>query len=111
MRVLFKLLASLALAAAFYHLIGLFHPVNGSPPWRHAVFVAIDLISAYGFLHRPEWFVWFFGALTVQQWSSHGATFLDQLAENRIPWMDLAVVLFTTTALTCLVIDRRKSAA
>jgi hypothetical protein len=109
MRALFTLLALLSLAAAVYHFIGLFQPLNGSPPWRHGLFVAIDLSCAYGFLRRPRWFVWFFGALAMQQGYGHGSSLLRTLAEGHVAWIDLGVVLFMAIALISLVIEARRS--
>jgi hypothetical protein len=109
MRVLFRLFALLSLAAAVFHAIGLFHPLNGSPPWRHGLFIVVDFSCTYGFLRRPRWFVWFFSALALQQCYSHGQSLLREPAAGHASWLDLGVVLFMLLAVASLFIDARRS--
>lgn len=109
MRALFRLFALLSLVAAVYHAIGLFHPLNGSPTWRHVLFIAIDLFCVYGFLRHPHGFVWFFGASAVQQCYGHGGSLLRKHVDGHISWIDLGVVLFMAIALTTLIIEARRS--
>jgi len=111
MKSAFKFFALLSFCAALYHTVGLFHHVNDAPRWRHALFIAIDLVCVFGFLRRPRWFVWFFAVLAVQQWSSHGGSLLRKFAEEgHLSWIDLGGVIFMMSALICLIIDaRRKS--
>jgi hypothetical protein len=110
MRALFRLFALFSLGAAAYHAVGLSHPVNDQPLWRHALFIGIDLSCTYGFLKRPRWFVWFFGALAVQQWYGHGRSLLRRFAEGHIPWIDIGVLLFTAIALAALIMEVRRPA-
>ena len=108
MRVLFGLFALLSLGAAAYHLVGLFHMVNDSPFWRNALFVVVDVFCAYGFRRRPRWFVWFFGALAVQQCYGHGGSLVRAHMEGHIPWLDIGVVLFMAIALAALIVHARR---
>ena len=32
---LFKVLSILSVVIAIYHFVGIFYPINSSPPWRH----------------------------------------------------------------------------
>lgn len=108
MRWLFRLFALSSSAAACYHFAGLFIALNGSPLWRHALFIAIDAGCAFGFLKRPTWFTWLFCALAAQQCVSHGSAFLmDWSNDHRISWLDGLVVFFVLFATTCLVLDQR----
>ena len=103
-----KVIALLFMVAAAYHGIALFQPVNDSPLWRHALFVAIDLVCAFGSLKRPPWFVWLFALLAIQQCLGHGGRFLSELVhEGHMSWIDLGVILFMPAALTCLIIDAK----
>lgn len=106
MRGLFKFFAFLAGLAAAYHLVGLFHPVNSSPAWRHALFVAIDVVCIVGLLRRPAWFKWIFSILAVQQIIGHGSTFLRAPTMNVAAWLDLGVMLFVILAAVCLHMER-----
>src|SRR5262245_30352888 len=109
MNTLFRSFALLAVAAAAYHLVGLFHQVNEAPLWRHALFVAIDVGCALGFLFRPRWFVYVFAVLAVQQCIGHGASFARQYAEfHHIAWADLGVLVFMLAALIALIMDARR---
>jgi hypothetical protein len=55
---------------------------DGGGHWRHADFVAIDLVCAWYLLHRPRWFVWVFGLLTVETPLRSWRTCLDVMAHG-----------------------------
>jgi hypothetical protein len=78
-------------ASALLHLYSLF-AADASPPWRHALFVAINLGAAWGCWRQPRWFIWAFGALLLQQLYSHGADFAEAWPE-RIDWRSLVVLV------------------
>ena len=77
--------------SALFHLYCLF-AADASPPWRHALFVAINLGVAWGCWRRPSWFVWVFGLLVLQQLYSHGGDFA-QAWPTRIDWRSLLVLV------------------
>lgn len=108
MRWVFRLFAFSCIVAACYHVAGLFVALNGSPLWRHVLFIAIDVGCAIGFLKRPPWFTWLFGALAVQQCASHGSALLRTWSNgHRISWLDGLVVFFVLFATICLVLAPR----
>jgi hypothetical protein len=72
---LFWLFASFMGIAAAYHFVGIFGNLNEDPPWRHALFVILDLGFAYGLLVRPPYFSWLFLAFLIQQYYTHGGNF------------------------------------
>jgi hypothetical protein len=70
----FRLLSVGAVLAAGYHAAGLADllPNSQTPDWRHALFVAIDLVLAWYLLRRPLWMFPLFVLLFIQQAVSHG---------------------------------------
>lgn len=113
--IVFALLASLA---ALYHVIAIIASscnfpmdifgTDRSPIWRHALFTVIGIISIYGSLKRPRWFVWFVGVLTVQQWYSHGGYALRLWrSEHTIHWISIAVIILLPIVFGLLLADRR----
>jgi hypothetical protein len=75
-KLIFRLCALGFLAGAAYHISALVAPgapwLEPSPPWRHALFVAVNLAGAAGFWTRPRWLVFPVAALAAQQVVSHG---------------------------------------
>ena len=100
-------LAALCFGVLIYHVIGVIQPFDKSPAWRHAIFIGVCSISVYGLLKRPEWFVWFFGLLVVQQLYSHGSHFINQLHNGKINWIDVAVIIITPIVFILLLADRK----
>jgi hypothetical protein len=109
LRIIFWFYAVLNTLVACYHLVGIFYPINSSPPWRHGLFVIINLFCVYGFLNRPRFFVYFFFLLFLQQLYSHGGNAVAVWIQHRIvSWMDLCVVFFIGLAFVLVWIDRNK---
>jgi hypothetical protein len=105
--ILFAACIILAVIAALYHLAGIFYKVNRSPVWRHALFILINIICIYGLLKRPRWFAWFFGALLLQQWYSHGSDIgWHWENEHRIDWISMAVVLLMPAVFILLLTEK-----
>jgi hypothetical protein len=111
----FSIAAIGALAAAAIHATALAVPAFAAaayppayPLWRHALFVAIDLILAALFVRRPRWFVWAYAVLTVQVIAGHGgAAWASWHRDGRISWIDAAALVAVPLALVLLVMDRR----
>ena len=92
--------------AALAHLYALFS-ADPSPPWRHALFVAINLVAAWGCWRRPRWFIWPFALLLLQQLYSHGHD-LAQAWPARIDWRSLLVVIWLPIVAVALWRGRRR---
>ncbi|MGG9960593.1 hypothetical protein [Ferruginibacter sp. SUN106] len=105
--ILFMVFAGLAFAAMLYHTVGAVQPFDTTPAWRHTLFIGICTICMYGLLKRPKWFVWFFGALTVQQLYSHGSHLIHLLQEDKLNFIDAAVVLLTPLVFILLLMDSK----
>lgn len=103
---IFIAFAILAFAAMLYHTIGAVQPFDSTPVWRHILFIAICTTCIYGVLKRPQWFVWFFSVLTVQQLYSHGSHLIKLLQENKLNLIDVTVLLLTP--LLCMLLWRDK---
>ena len=104
----FYVVSVVFLLTAVYHVVGLFYPVNDSPKWRHLLFIIINLFSVYGFLKRPQYFVWFVIVLLMQQSYSHGTSLVKQWVDKgQIDWISLFVLLLLPVALICLVEDNK----
>lgn len=79
-----------------------------SPPWRHALFAAVNLSAAVGALWRPRGVVAAFALLTAQQLYSHGAYALDVWRdERRVDWASAVVLAGMPVVLALFVADAR----
>jgi hypothetical protein len=102
---LFRLAAGGFVLGGISHVAALFEPsvLEPSPPWRHGLFVAINLIFAAGMLMRPAWLIFLLLPLTAQQLFSHGIDGWRVWHEQgRVDWASV-VVLLGMPALTALV--------
>ncbi len=109
-----RLLAAIALAfvaAALFHAAALLYPPldRSSPAWRHALFIAINLVAAAGLVRRPRGFGFAFAVLTAQQLASHGGAALRAWRDaHRIDVASLAVLVVMPIALAALVRTSRR---
>jgi len=103
----FIVFAALAFAAMLYHVAAFVQPLDESPPWRHAIFIAVCTVCIYGLLKRPKWFVWFFGILMIQQLYSHGSHLLLLLKENKFNLIDGAIVLLMPLVFILLLKEKK----
>lgn len=94
------------LLAASYHALGLFIPVNEAAIEHHALFVVLDLFSAYGFIRRPPYFNVFFALFTCQQYYTHGHDLVSYwTAFHQVHWISVLVLLVMPLALAKLLVD------
>jgi hypothetical protein len=107
LQILFIAFALLAFAAIVYHIIGAIKPFDATSAWRHSLFIGVNIICIYGLLKRPNWFVWFWAILTLQQLYSHGAHFLRLLSENKFTWIDFGVLVLMPAIFVLLLIDKK----
>lgn len=88
------LFASCFLMAACYHTYALWLHNVGSPIWRHALFIAINLICMYGMIIPFRFFNYFLIMFLVQQFYSHGSNLvLHWKTEHAIHWPSVLVIL------------------
>jgi hypothetical protein len=100
--------AILSFIIMLYHIKGIFYPTQLTPAWRHGIFVLINIITIYGVLKRPKWFIWFVAFLTIQQWYSHGSYALHLWqTENKIHWISVGVILLLPVLVWLLFIDKK----
>jgi hypothetical protein len=112
LKTVFAILAIGFFAAGAFHAVAFFAPevAAASPPWRHALFVAVNLAVGVGMLRRPGWFTPLFGLLCAQQLVSHGLFSWEVWqAEQRIDWA--SVVVFVFMPATFLLLLRRRPRA
>lgn len=96
----------MACFTTLFHFTGVFYKVNDAPQWRHILFVVINLFSIYGFLKRPRFFVFFFCALLVQQYYSHGSQLINVWLEKKeIHWISLFDLLLLPVVTLALIED------
>ena len=110
----FGALAVVFAGVAAFHGVALVRPdiAPPSPPWRHALFAAINTVVAIGMVARPRGFVFAFAALTVQQLVSHGSAAWSAWAEERrVDVASLLVVIAMPVVLLALVIEVRQHGA
>ncbi|GHM98544.1 hypothetical protein WSM22_00340 [Cytophagales bacterium WSM2-2] len=104
----FKVVAILGVVVAIYHVVGIFYPVNDSPPWRHGVFIVVSLFCSYGFIKRPKYFLYFFAVLSVQQFYSHGSDIISTWQEkHNIDWISVALLIAIPFILYNLIVDAK----
>jgi hypothetical protein len=103
----------LFMGAAAYHVFGLVRPdlVVPSPPWRHALFVAINAGLATALVARVRGLVFIILALTLQQIYSHGTYAYEVwLAERRLDWASVVVLLGLPALLLAVLAEDRSRA-
>jgi len=106
LRITFAVIAAFFAVAAAFHAAALVRPelAPPSPPWRHALFVAINAALGAGVLLRPRGFAVAFGLVTAQQLYSHGAYALSVWQhEGRVDWAS-ALVLAAMPAIFALLL-------
>jgi hypothetical protein len=109
LNIIFYAFAIISFIAMLCHIKGIFYPTTLTPAWRHGVFVFINILSIYGVIKRPKWFIWFAAILTLQQWYSHGSFALHLWqTENKIHWISIADIILLSLLLTLLIIEKRK---
>ena len=105
--------AVLFMGAAAYHVLGLVRPdlAVPSPPWRHALFVAINAGLAAALVARVRGLVFIILALTLQQIYSHG-TYAWQVwvTERRLDWASVVVLLGLPALLLAVAAEDRSRA-
>lgn len=105
----FQMLAACAAAAAAYHALaalGVLHG-DGAPRGRHAVFVAIGLMSCWYLLRRPAIALPLHVILTAQQTLSHGGRALRLWSLGIPDWVSILVLAALYAGLLLLVLDAR----
>jgi hypothetical protein len=108
-----RVAAVLFMSAAAYHAFGLVRPdlVVPSPPWRHALFIAINAGLAAALVKRVRGLLLIILALTLQQLYSHG-TYAWQVwaTERRLDWASVVVLLGLPALLLAVAADDRSRA-
>src|ERR1700709_2714456 len=91
----------------FYHANKYFFP-EGEDAFRHLVFVGISAIGVYGLWKRPYWFIYFFCALMLQQFYSHGGSAIKQWQiKHTIDWVSIAIVLLMPVIFIALLKEKK----
>jgi hypothetical protein len=106
----FLVVAAFFVAGATFHVAALLHPevADPSPPWRHALFLVINLGVALGMTWRPRGFALAVALLTAQQVWSHGVTAAQVWRdERRIDGASAVVVVGMPVVLALLIVDAR----
>jgi len=106
-KIIFLFYALLAALAALYHVNKYFFPAAGESAGRHLVFVGISTICVFGLIKRPKWFLYFFGALMLQQLYAHGFHLFGQWnGLKTINYIDLGVVVMMPVIFVSLLRNR-----
>lgn len=94
---------------ALFHVFRLVAPVggDGSPPWRHALFVGVDAALALGFALRPRWFPWLFGPIVVQQLVSHGSAAYRAFQAGAWDLASIVIVIALPALFVALIAEQR----
>jgi hypothetical protein len=109
---LFRIFAAMIALAGLYHMLGLVMPAISpqTPAWRHALFVGINIATAWLMLRRPPWFWAVFAVLTLQQLYGHGGKIIRVWQSvGRIEWISLLVVILMPIMAVLLYRDWRLS--
>jgi len=105
---LFNGFAVLLALVAIYHFIGVLYKVDDTPVWRHLLFAGINIFCIYGVLKRPDYFIYFFRLLLVQQYYSHGSYMIKIWQERKqIHWISVLDLLLLPVAFICLIEDHK----
>ncbi len=97
-------------AAALFHAAACVRPslTPGEPTWRHAVFVAVNVVLAAGLARasRPLVFVVAFAIFAVQQTWSHGTDLVEASRAGATDVRSVAVLGFVPFVLLLLLLER-----
>ena len=107
---IFVALAALSAAAAAYHLAGTLGLLAGdtTPQWRHALFIAIDLVGVWYLLRRPLPLLPLFAILVGQQFVSHGGRAIRWwFASARVDAISIGTLVALSIAFVLLILDAR----
>jgi hypothetical protein len=107
----FRTLAVGSLGAAVFHALSATGvvPGDGSPAWRHALFVVVDVAGAWALWLRPRWLLWPLALLTVQQFTSHGSRIVRWWqADRAVDWISIVLLAALSVAVVLLWQERRK---
>ena len=107
---IFAVLAALSAGAAAYHVAGALGQLSGdtTPHWRHALFIAIDLVGVWYLLRRPLLLLPIFAVLVGQQFVSHGSRAIRWWAESaRIDAISIGTLAALSIAFVLLILDAR----
>ncbi len=98
---------------AILHAISVFQDTGAPFPWRHALFVAINLGAAIGlFRFRTRTFAISFSVLTLQQLWSHGSSAVAMWTQRaQIDWVSIVVVVSMPLILGLLISEQIAPAA
>ncbi len=93
-----------AVGVACFHGAAIIVPTisEPSPPWRHALFIGVNLFFGFAFLRRARWLPVPFAVLSAQQVYSHGTDLIEARAVGHTDLQSLAV-LATLPVLAVLV--------
>lgn len=112
-RAVFVVIAVALAIAGSFHVAALVEPsiAEPSPPWRHALFAAINFAFAVGMVKRPRGFAFAFAALALQQLYSHGTYGIDVWRrEARVDWASVVVIVAMPIVVVLLARDVRARA-
>ena len=107
---IFAVLAALSAGAAAYHVAGAVGRLVGdtTPHWRHALFIAIDVVGVWYLLRRPLPLLPIFGVLVGQQFFSHGGRAMRWWAESaRVDAISIGTLVALSVTFVLLTLDAR----
>ena len=107
---IFAVLAALSAGASAYHVAGALGQLSGdtTPHWRHALFIAIDVVGVWYLLRRPLPLLPIFGVLVVQQFMSHGGRAIRWWVESaRIDSISIGTLVALSVTFVLLILDAR----
>jgi len=109
MRGVFALAALSMAGGAVFHLVRVLAPLpgDGSPPWRHGLFVVVDAALGIGFWKRPRWFPLVFAGVVAQQLGSHGMAAHRAFQRGQVDVVSLVVVALLPALLLLLIREHR----
>lgn len=77
-----------------YHLNAIFFPMNEISKSRNFLFVLINFICAFEMKSKHKFFLIPFSVLLVQQFYSHGSSFILKYSQNNFDWRSVLVLIF-----------------
>jgi hypothetical protein len=107
---MFAVLAALSAGAAAYHVAGALGQLTGdaTPRWRHALFIAIDLVGAWYLVRRPLPLLPVFALLVGQQFVSHGGRAIRWWVQSaRVDTISIGTLVALSIAFVLLILDAR----
>ena len=115
--IIFIVFAVLVFCALINHVLQIIYPDKQNHAvitlifsFQHMLFIIINGICIYGILKRPDWFIWFAGLLTFQQWYSNGSYAITAWNKTQqVHWLSIGLIILFPLLVFFLILEKKST--